>query len=77
MKVLLDACVWGGSGVVLTTAGHEVEIVAAWPRDPGDKEILSHAFETSQVIVTIDTETLASLRLCTDSLITASSVWWD
>jgi predicted nuclease of predicted toxin-antitoxin system len=54
VKVLLDACVWGGAAVALTTAGHEVEVVADWPRDPGDKEILGHAFDASQIIVTID-----------------------
>ena len=54
MRVLLDACVWGGASAVLTSAGHDVEAVANWPQDPGDKEILSRAFDTSQVIVTID-----------------------
>ena len=54
MKVLLDGCIWGGAARVLTDAGHEVEAVADWPRDPGDKEILSHALDASQVIVTID-----------------------
>ena len=54
MKVLVDACVWGGAAVVLTAAGHEVEAVADWQRDPGDKEILTRAFDTSQVVVTLD-----------------------
>jgi predicted nuclease of predicted toxin-antitoxin system len=39
---------------VLRSAGHEVEAVADWPQDPGDKEILNRAFQGSQVIVTID-----------------------
>jgi predicted nuclease of predicted toxin-antitoxin system len=54
VKVLLDGCVWGGAASVLTDAGHEVEAVDDWPRDPGDKEILGHAFDASQVVVTID-----------------------
>jgi predicted nuclease of predicted toxin-antitoxin system len=54
VKVLVDGCVSGGAAIVLTTAGHDVEAVADWPRDPGDKEILNHAFHASQVIVTID-----------------------
>lgn len=40
MKVLLDGCVWGGAREVLVAAGHEVERVGDWPRDPGDPEIL-------------------------------------
>ena len=54
MKVLLDACVWGGAASVLTTAGHEIEAVADWSQDPGDQELLSRAFQASQVVVTID-----------------------
>jgi predicted nuclease of predicted toxin-antitoxin system len=54
VQVLLDACVWGGAATVLNTAGHEVEAVADWVRDPGDSEILDRAFQASQVIVTID-----------------------
>lgn len=54
MKVLLDACVWGGAASVLTNAGHDVEAVADWPQDPGDTEILRGAFDSSQVVITID-----------------------
>lgn len=54
MKVLLDGCVWGGAHDTLRTAGHDVESTAAWPRDPGDDEVLKHAFEPSQVLITID-----------------------
>lgn len=39
---------------MLTTAGHDVEAVAAWPKDPGDAEILDRAFHASQVVLTID-----------------------
>ena len=39
---------------MLTNAGHDVEAVAGWSQDPGDKEILSRAFHSSRVVVTID-----------------------
>jgi len=54
VKVLLDACVWGGAAGVLKDAGHDVEAVASWPADPGDEAILARAFEGSQVVVTLD-----------------------
>ena len=54
MKVLLDACVWGGAAVVLRAAGHEVETVADWPADPGDEEILARTLQASQVLITLD-----------------------
>lgn len=54
MKVLLDGCVWGGARDALRIAGHEVESTADWPRDPGDEEILAHAFENTQVLITLD-----------------------
>lgn len=54
MNVLLDSCVWGGAGGVLEAAGHVVEWVGAWPRDPGDEEILSAAARAGAVLVTID-----------------------
>ncbi len=54
MKVLLDGCVWGGARDVLVAAGHEVECVADWPRDPGDAEILAHAHRDRQVVITLD-----------------------
>ena len=54
MKVLLDGCVWGGAREVLTAAGHDVESTADWPRDPGDAEVLAHAYAHAQVLVTLD-----------------------
>lgn len=54
MKALLDGCVWGGAREVLVAAGHEVECVADWPRDPGDPEILAHAYRNHQVVITLD-----------------------
>jgi predicted nuclease of predicted toxin-antitoxin system len=54
VKVLLDACVWGGAADPVRAAGHEVEAVASWPRDPGDEDILRHAFRQAQVLITLD-----------------------
>ena len=54
MKILLDACVWGGAGADLQAAGHEVERVGDWSADPGDDQILAHAADHGQVLVTLD-----------------------
>ena len=54
MKVLLDGCVWGGAPGTLLAVGHDVESTADWPRDPGDDEVLGHAFRNSQVLITLD-----------------------
>jgi predicted nuclease of predicted toxin-antitoxin system len=54
VKVLLDSCVWGGARDALVAAGHEVECVADWPRDPGDPEILAHAYRNYKVVITLD-----------------------
>jgi predicted nuclease of predicted toxin-antitoxin system len=34
--------------------GHEVEWVGDWSADPGDDEILAHAAQNAQVLVTLD-----------------------
>ncbi len=54
MKVLLDACVWGGAASVLRSAGHEVDRVGDWSADPGDESILAIASARAQVLVTLD-----------------------
>jgi predicted nuclease of predicted toxin-antitoxin system len=54
VKVLLDACVWGGAGAVLADTGHDVEAVADWGSDPGDETILVRALEASRIIITLD-----------------------
>jgi len=41
MKILLDACVWGGTRKYLEASGHDVVWAGDWPEDPGDEEILS------------------------------------
>ena len=40
MKILLDACVWGGTLKDLEVSGHDVVWAGDWPEDPGDEEIL-------------------------------------
>lgn len=52
MKLLLDTCVWGGALKVLKDAGHDVIWTGAWLKDPGDDEILPHARENRQILVT-------------------------
>ena len=54
MKVLLDACVWGGASQTDQRAGYDVETVSDWLRDPGDQDILAHALDHTQVLVTLD-----------------------
>ncbi len=39
---------------LLRENGFDVEWVAEWPRDPGDHEILRHAFDASQILITRD-----------------------
>jgi hypothetical protein len=34
MKLLLDACVWGGARNELEGSGHDVEWAGDWPEDP-------------------------------------------
>ena len=54
MKLLLDACVWGGAVTDLRTAGHDVVWAGDWERDPGDEEILATAHAEGRVLVTLD-----------------------
>ena len=56
MKLLLDACVWGGTAKELTSAGHDVVWAGDWPEDPGDDEILARAFSDDRILVTLDNE---------------------
>lgn len=54
MKVLLDACVWGGAHDELAAAGHDVVWAGEWRVDPGDAEILDRAWREKRVLVTLD-----------------------
>lgn len=39
---------------MLRAAGHDVESTSEWPRDPGDEEVLGHAYRNAQVLITLD-----------------------
>jgi len=54
MRLLLDACVWGGARQQLSQAGHDVVWAGDWREDPGDDEILARADRESRVLVTLD-----------------------
>jgi predicted nuclease of predicted toxin-antitoxin system len=50
----LDSCIWPGAKPELQRAGHEAEWVGDWGVDPGDEEVLTHAVQNTQVLVTLD-----------------------
>ena len=54
MKILLDACVWGGTLKDLEVSGHDVVWAGDWPEDPGDEEILARAHKEGRILVTLD-----------------------
>lgn len=54
MKLLLDACVWGGTAPALRQAGHDVVWAGDWAQDPGDDEILAMAHQQGRTLVTLD-----------------------
>jgi predicted nuclease of predicted toxin-antitoxin system len=54
VKILLDACVWGGAKDDVTAGGHDVTWAGDWPSDPGDEEILAQAHAEGRVLVTLD-----------------------
>ena len=54
MKLLLDACVWGGARQDLEASGHDVVWAGDWPEDPGDEEILTRAYNAGRILVTLD-----------------------
>ena len=54
MKLLLDACVWGGAVAELGAHGHDVIWAGDWESDPGDREILRIADAEQRALVTLD-----------------------
>lgn len=54
MKILLDSCVWGGVRQALSEAGYDAVWTGDWDEDPGDDEILAHAFRERRALVTLD-----------------------
>jgi predicted nuclease of predicted toxin-antitoxin system len=54
VKLLLDACVWGGAKKALIDFGHDVIWAGDWPHDPGDEALLSGANAEERILVTLD-----------------------
>lgn len=54
MKLLLDACVWGGAKQYLQKQGHDVVWAGDWSDDPGDRDILHRAHKEDRILVTLD-----------------------
>jgi predicted nuclease of predicted toxin-antitoxin system len=54
MKVLLDACVWGGARGELAATGHDVVWAGDRSENPGDEEILIRAHSEGRILVTLD-----------------------
>ena len=54
MRLLLDACVWGGALHELEAGGHDAVWAGHWNEDPGDEEILALAYREGRILVTLD-----------------------
>lgn len=54
MKLLVDACAGRRLAAALRDAGHDVDFVGDWTRDPGDDEILEAARAQGRIVVTRD-----------------------
>jgi predicted nuclease of predicted toxin-antitoxin system len=54
VRVLLDACVWGGAKAKLASAGLDIVWVGDWKEDPGDDQVIARALAENRVVVTLD-----------------------
>ena len=54
MKLLLDACVWGGAKGELAAAGHDVVWIGDREDNPEDDQVLALAHREGRSVVTID-----------------------
>ena len=54
MRLLLDSCVWGPVTEQLRAAGHDVQSVREWAKDPGDERILRSSLEMGRILITLD-----------------------
>jgi predicted nuclease of predicted toxin-antitoxin system len=54
VRILLDACVWGGATARLRSEGHDVEWIGDLAEDPGDEEVINRACAEHRVLVTLD-----------------------
>lgn len=53
-RILLDSCVWGGCLDPLRQRGHDVDWCGLWDKDPGDEQILVHAYQEKRILFTMD-----------------------
>lgn len=56
MKLVLDSCMSRRDAEALRAAGHQAEWIGDWPKDPGDKAVLQHAYENGAVLITLDND---------------------
>lgn len=65
MKFLLDNCVSRQVAELLSSQGHEVERVANWGYKATDEQVLRHAQDHRQILITLDKDfgRLVELRL--------------
>jgi predicted nuclease of predicted toxin-antitoxin system len=54
VKLLLDACVWGGALATVRAAGHDVVWAGEWDENPSDDEIVARAAREARTLVTLD-----------------------
>jgi predicted nuclease of predicted toxin-antitoxin system len=54
VKFLIDSCVSPQVARALSAAGHDVDSVAGWEKDPGDEEILAAANRDQRILITLD-----------------------
>jgi len=54
VRILLDACVWGGARAGLASEGHDVKWIGDLSEDPGDEEVITQACTERRVLVTLD-----------------------
>ncbi|HYI08262.1 MAG TPA: DUF5615 family PIN-like protein [Thermoanaerobaculia bacterium] len=54
MKLLIDNCLSAKLAARLIAEGHDVDMVAAWPADPGDRKVLAAAARDGRVLITAD-----------------------
>jgi predicted nuclease of predicted toxin-antitoxin system len=54
VKLLIDNCLSEKLAQRLIAEGHDVETVAAWPSDPGDRVVLATAARAGRVLITAD-----------------------
>ena len=54
MKLLIDTCISGIVRDALQAAGHDAVWTGDWPQDPGDDEILDHAYQENRILITLD-----------------------